>query len=61
MDMEDINFWNPLSLRKRWMLKTERLFLLSLSSKLPAQEKVIIERWLQVRLNQQKINLIYQQ
>ena len=43
------------------MLKTERLFLLSLSSKLPAQEKVIIERWLQVRLNQQKINLIYQQ
>lgn len=36
------------------------LILLSLSAKLPAQEKSKIENWLKVRLNQQNINLIFQ-
>lgn len=36
------------------------LVLLSLSAKLPVREKVKIESWLKVRLNQQSINLIYQ-
>ncbi len=37
------------------------LVLLSLSSKLSVQEKSKIENWLKVRLNQQNINLIFQQ
>ena len=37
------------------------LVLLSLSAKLPAQEKVKLENWLKVRLNQQNVNLIFQQ
>lgn len=37
------------------------LVLLSLSAKLSIQEKSKIENWLKVRLNQQNINLIFQQ
>lgn len=37
------------------------LVLLTLSARLPEQEKSKIENWLKVRLNQQNINLIYQQ
>lgn len=36
------------------------LVLLSMSAKLPSQEKLKIETWLKVRLNQQNINLIFQ-
>lgn len=40
--------------------KQTYLVLLSLSVKLPVQEKAKIENWLKVRLNQQNINLIFQ-
>lgn len=40
--------------------KKTYLVLLSLSAKLPAQEKSKVENWLKVRLNQQNINLIFQ-
>lgn len=37
------------------------LILLSLSTKLPVKEESKIENWLKIRLNQQNINLIFQQ
>ncbi len=37
------------------------LVLLSLPAKISVQEKIKIENWLKVRLNQQNVNLIYQQ